>query len=477
MTPGPRTAYEKILDLHTVAKEPDGASLVYIDRVMLHERTGSITLSSLSESNRKILSPGRAFCTYDHIIDTYIGRGEKTAMPGGEAFIQSLRAGAREFGLQTFEIDDPRQGIVHVISPELGIALPGITMVCADSHTCTLGGLGAVAWGIGSTDCEHALATGTLRVPPKRMMRVTVNGHLAKGVTAKDLAIHLISQYGASGGHGSVVEFTGQAITDLEVEARMTLCNMVVEFGAFTGFIAADNKTFEYVRGRPFAPKEDQIAAAEAHWRSLGSDADAAYDEEIVLDATDVSPSITWGTSPEHAIAVDDVTPDLTTARDDATAKAWTRAYEYMDLTPGMRLTTVPITGAFIGSCTNSRLSDLRRASDILKGRKVKDGVRAICVPGSTQVRLAAEREGLDRIFKQAGFEWREAGCSMCFYAGGESFDRDDRVISSTNRNFESRQGPGTKTHLASPETVALSAINGMISDVRSLAGNQEANL
>jgi 3-isopropylmalate/(R)-2-methylmalate dehydratase large subunit len=248
MTPGPRTAYEKILDLHTVAKEADGASLVYIDRVMLQERTGSITLSSLLESNRQVLSPSRVFCTYDHIVDTYVGRGEKTTMPGGEAFIRSLRAGARSFGLRTFELDDPCQGIVHVVSPELGIALPGMTMVYADSHTCTLGGICAVAWGIGSTDCEHALATGTLAVTPKRMMRVTVNSRLGRWVAAKDLAINLISRYSASGGHGAVIEFAGQAIGALEVEARMTLCNMVVEFGAFTGLVPADARTLDYVR-------------------------------------------------------------------------------------------------------------------------------------------------------------------------------------------------------------------------------------
>ena len=466
---GSRTAYEKILDLHTVAKDADGSALVFIDRIMLHERMGPLALIGIIESGREILAPDRVFCTYDHIIDTYPGRGDKTTAPNGEEFIESLRAGVRTLGLRSFDIDDPRQGIVHVIAPEHGIALPGITMICPDSHTFTLGGIGAVAWGVGSTDCEHALATGVLRVTPKRIMRVTVGGRLSSWVTAKDLAIHLISKHSASGGHGAVVEFGGEAIDALEVEARMTLCNMVVEFGAFTGLVPSDGKTLDYVRGRPFAPQADMVKTVEAHWRSLASDPGAKFDQEIELNAADVAPTVTWGTSPEYAVPVDQATPDPADAGDEATAAGWARSMEYMGLTPGIPLTSIPIDGAFIGSCTNARISDLRRAAAVLKNRTVADGVLAICVPGSTQVRLAAEREGLDKIFTAAGFQWRESGCSLCVFAGGESFAHGDRVVSSTNRSFEGRQGPGTRTHLASPETVALSAVNGRISDVRAL--------
>jgi 3-isopropylmalate/(R)-2-methylmalate dehydratase large subunit len=369
-------------------------------------------------------------------------------------------------GVRLFDLGDPNQGIVHVISPELGIVLPGLTLVCPDSHTCSQGALGALAWGIGSTQAEHALATSTLRVEKPRTMRITIDGCLSPGVTAKDLALHLLGRFGVGGGKGHVVEYAGEAVRAMDIEARLTLCNMATEFAAFSAIIAPDQTTFDYLAGRKFAPSGAAWDRAREQWADLASDAEARFDVELSVDAADVSPMVTWGASPQQVVALDGSVP----AFDDAgldTREAHARALAYMDLTPGQALQGLAISAAFIGSCTNSRLSDLRRAAAILKGRKVADGVRAICVPGSTQVRAEAEAEGLHTIFLDAGFEWRESGCSMCFFAGGESFGPRERVISSTNRNFESRQGPETRTHLASPETVAASAIAGAIADPR----------
>jgi 3-isopropylmalate/(R)-2-methylmalate dehydratase large subunit len=350
---------------------------------------------------------------------------------------------------------------VHVVSPEQGIVQPGITLVCPDSHTCSQGALGALAWGIGSSEAEHALATNTLRVNKPKTMRVNFEGCLAEGVTAKDMILHLIGAYSASGGSGYAIEFAGGAVRALEIEARLTLCNMAVEFSAFSGLVAVDEKTIGYLEGRPYAPKASAWTAAVADWRQLVSDEGAGFDKQISIDCADIRPTVTWGNSPEHACAIDALVPSVADAADDNAAQAINRALEYMGLTSGQRLTDLPITGAFIGSCTNSRISDLRAAAAVLKGRKVADTVSAICVPGSTAVKLQAELEGLDKIFIAAGFEWRESGCSMCFFAGGESFGFQERVVTSTNRNFESRQGPQTRSHLASPVTVAASAIAG----------------
>ncbi|QMW23604.1 3-isopropylmalate dehydratase large subunit [Sandaracinobacteroides saxicola] len=452
--------FEKIWSHHVVAAIDDATALIAIDRVFLHERTGSVALKSLAEAGRPVVDPGRVFATMDHIVSTRPGRGDATEMPGGTAFITETRDAARAAGINLFDVTDRDQGIVHVVSPELGIVLPGLTLVCPDSHTCTQGAMGALAWGIGSTEAEHALATGTLRVTKPKTMRVTVEGRLAPGVTAKDLALHLIARFGAAGGVDHAVEYAGEAVRALPMEARLTLCNMATEFGAFTGLIAPDAVTFDYLKGRRHAPAGAVWDAAVAQWQGLVSDNGSMFHVEHAISANEVVPMVSWGTSVQQSVAVDGRVPD----------DAATRSLEYMGLEAGQAVAGLPVTGAFIGSCTNSRLSDLERAAAIVRGRRVADGVRALVVPGSQAVKRAAEAAGLDRVFVEAGFEWRESGCSLCFYAGGESFGPRERVISSTNRNFESRQGPGTRTHIASPETVAASAIAGKIADARDYA-------
>ncbi len=461
------TVIEKIWNEHQIADLGDGTCLIYIDRVFLHERTGSVALKGLEAAGRKVRNPEQAFCTMDHIVDTFPGRSDDTTLPGGTAFIQTTRAAAQAAGINLFDLGDQRQGIVHVISPEQGIALPGATVVCPDSHTGTLGGLGALAWGIGSTEAEHALATKTLVVKKPKTMRVNFEGELPTGITAKDMILKLIGEHTASGGVGYAIEFAGAAVRALPIEARLTLCNMTVEFGAWTGLIAPDEQTFAYVQGRPYAPNAAQWDQAVAHWRTLQSDPDARFDKEISIDCASIVPQVTWGTSPMHETGIDGLVPDPAQIADSAVRSSVERALEYMDLQPGTPLEGVPIDAAFLGSCTNSRISDLRAAADILRGRKVAPGVKAICVPGSGLVKAEAEAEGLDKVFTDAGFEWRESGCSMCFFAGGESFGLEERVVSSTNRNFENRQGPRTRTHLASPTTVAASAVKGYLTDVR----------
>ncbi|MCP5328022.1 MAG: 3-isopropylmalate dehydratase large subunit [Sinobacteraceae bacterium] len=463
-----RTLFDKLWSQHEVLTLGGSVSLIAIDRIFLHERTGSVALKSLRQAARPVVDPSRVFCTMDHIVDTLPGRGDDTRMPGGKAFIVETREAATEAGIRVFDVRDPQQGIVHVISPELGIVLPGATVVCPDSHTCTQGAMGALAWGIGSTEAEHALATGTLRVNRPKTMRVRFEGPLAPGVTAKDLTLALISRHGSVGGNGYAVEFAGSAVRSLEIEARLTLCNMATEFSAFTGMIAPDDKTFEYLRGRRYAPQGELFERAVAQWRELVTDEGARFDREITIDVGELAPMITWGTSPQHAVPVTGAVPTL--EQSGTPREAYERALTYMGLEPGTRLDQLAIDAAFIGSCTNSRISDLRRAAKILEGRKVAPNVRAICVPGSMTVKRQAEAEGLDQVFRDAGFEWRESGCSMCFFAGGESFGTRERVVSSTNRNFESRQGPETRTHIASPETVAASAIAGRLADVREIA-------
>ncbi|KPF71759.1 MAG: 3-isopropylmalate dehydratase large subunit [Blastomonas fulva] len=454
------TLFDRIWDAHVVACLPGGAALVAIDRVLLHERTGAAALNALRDAGRTVADPGRVFAMMDHIVDTLPGRTDRTLMPGGQAFITETRAAARAAGIRLFDVGDPDQGIMHVVSPELGIVLPGLTLIAPDSHTCTQGALGALAWGIGSSEAEHAMATGTLRLTRPRAMRVTFTGAPAPGVTAKDMMLSLIAAHGAGGGAGHVVEFAGPAVTALDMEARMTLCNMATEFSAFAGLIAPDSVTFAWLKGRRYAPQGADWDAALAQWQTLRSADDAAFDAEITLDAASIAPMVSWGTSPQASVAVSGNVP----------ADAGQAMLDYMALAAGAPLIGTPIDAAFIGSCTNARLSDLRRAAALLKGRHVAPGIRAICVPGSSAVRRAAEAEGLDRVFVDAGFEWRMSGCSMCFFAGGESFAEGSRVISSTNRNFESRQGLRVKTHIASPETVAASAIAGAIADARELA-------
>lgn len=463
----PQTLFEKIWQNHLIEPLDDGAGLIYIDRVFLHERTGSIALKSLEADNRTVVNPEQVFCTMDHIVDTFPGRTDKTTMPSGEDFIIATREASHTAGINLFDVNDPLQGIVHVISPELGIVQPGATLVCPDSHTCSQGALGALAWGIGSSEAEHALATKTLRVTKPKNMKVEFNGDLPYGVTAKDMILHLIGKYSAAGGAGYMVEFCGDTVTQLDIEARLTLCNMAVEFSAFSGIIAPDQKAIDYLAGRKYAPKGENWVKAVEYWQTLYTDPAANFDKVIKIDSSEISPTITWGNSPQHTSAIDSIVPTPNKNLDKNQLNTLNKAMKYMGVTPGTVLTDLPIDGAFIGSCTNSRISDLRLVAQLLKGKKVAKGVNAICVPGSTSVKKQAEAEGLDKIFIAAGFEWRESGCSMCFNAGGESFGYQQRVVTSTNRNFESRQGPETRSHLASPITVAASAIAGRIADPR----------
>ena len=463
----PRTVIRKIWDEHLVKTLASGEALIAIDRVFLHERTGPAALQGLRAAGYEAMHPQLVFGTMDHIVDTLPPRSDKTLFKGGEAFIGAFRDDAKRAGIRLFDLHDPRQGIVHVVSPEQGIALPGLTLVCPDSHTCTVGGLGALAWGIGSTEGEHAIATQTLVRPKLREMRMRFEGTLAQGVSAKDMALAMIARFGSTGGDGHVIEYAGEAIRALDIEGRLTLCNLTVEFGAWTGLVAPDEKTIQWIAGRPFAPSGQTWQRAVAHWRTLTTDDAAVFDTEHSIDCSQLAPQVTWGTNPEMGSGIDGVVPDP--AHAGASRDNVARALEYMDLTPGHKLEGTKIDAAFIGSCTNSRLPDLREAAAILKGRKVAPGVKALVVPGSTQVKRDAEVEGLDRVFKEAGFEWRESGCSLCFFAGGDNFGNAKRVISSTNRNFEGRQGVGVRTHLASPATVAASAIAGAIADPRKL--------
>lgn len=457
-----QTLFDRLWEEHRVESLDDGTDLIYIDRVLLHERTGSIALTSLEADGRDVFSPPQVFCCMDHVVDTFPGRTDETTMPSGRDFIVATRSAVHRAGITLFDLGDPRQGIVHVVSPEQGIVQPGVTLVCPDSHTCTQGAFGALAWGIGSSEAEHALVTQTLRVKRPKTLRVNFDGALPPGVTAKDMILHLIARFGAGGGSGCAIEFAGSAVDALSMEARMTLCNMAIEFSAFTGLIAPDEKTIEFLRGRPYGPSGRELELAEQYWRELRSDADARFDKELQVDCAALEPCVSWGNSPEQSVFVSASVPDDADATEEGK-----RALAYMDLTPGQPLVGTPIDAAFLGSCTNARLSDLRLAAGILHGKKVAAGVKAICVPGSMQVRAAAEAEGLHEVFLAAGFEWRESGCSMCFYAGGEHFGREERVLSTTNRNFENRQGPRTRTHLASPATVAASALRGCISDPR----------
>jgi 3-isopropylmalate/(R)-2-methylmalate dehydratase large subunit len=454
--PKPRTLADKIRDAHHIADLPGGGALIAIDRIFLHERTGASALKSMAAAGRPVRDPARVFCVMDHIVDTRPGRGDQTLMVGGQSFITETREAALAAGITLFDVTDRDQGITHVISAELGIVLPGVNLVAPDSHTCTQGALGAMAWGIGSSEAEHAMATGVLRLEPAQSMRVTFTGALAAGVTAKDMALHLISTHGAGGGAGYIVEFTGPAVTALDMEARMTLCNMATEFAAVTAIIAPDDKTFAWLAGRRYAPTD----FSDPYWATLHTDEGAVFDAEIVIDAATIAPMVSWGTSPEHAVAIDGTVP-----------QGPARAHDYIGLEPGHAMLGTPIDAAFLGSCTNARLSDLRRAAALLKGRHIAASItKALVVPGSSAIKRAAEAEGLDKVFAAAGFEWRESGCSLCFYAGGEGFAPGSRTISSTNRNFEGRQGPGIRTHIASPEVVVASAVAGMIADPRAMA-------
>ncbi len=466
----PRTFLEKVWAAHVIARLGDDNDLLQVDRLVLHELSGSQAVRALAEAGRAPLCPGQVYTLIEHLISTRPGRGPNESLsPSGAVMIETTRRASQTWGFHFIDYDDPRQGVAHVVAPEQGIAFPGATLVCCDSHTSTVGGIGALAWGIGASEAEHVLATQALAQARPRTMRVNFNGRLAEGVTAKDMILALIAQVGAQAGIGFAVEYAGEAVRTLPVEGRMTLCNMSIEFSAKYGFVPPDEATIDYLRGRPFAPRGADWEAAVAHWRSLPTDTGARFDCEVDVDCSVLVPQVTWGTSPQHAIGVDARVPDPALAVDGQARELAERALAYMRLEPGQPLAGMPIDVAYIGSCTNARLSDLRAAARVLQGRKVKPGVQALCVPGSTTVKREAEAEGLDRVFRDAGFEWLESACGFCG-AVGDMRLADRRVISTTNRNFEGRQGPQTRTHLASPATVAASAVAGCIADPREFA-------
>ena len=466
----PRTSFDKIWDDHVIARLGDDTDLLQIDRLVLHELSGSQAVRALAEAGRTPMCRGQVFTVIEHLISTRPGRGPlDSPHKSGPIMIETTRKASREWGFHFIDYDDARQGIAHVVAPEQGIAFPGATLVCCDSHTSTVGGVGALAWGIGATEAEHVLATQALAQSRPAKMRVNFEGRLADGVYAKDMILALIGRIGAQGGIGYAAEFAGAAIRSMPIEARLTICNMSIEFSCKYGFVPADDTTIEYLANREFSPKGAQWEAATAYWRTLASDAGAAFDREVTIDCDTLLPQETWGTSPQHTVAIDARVPDPGTAADSEARGLAEKALAYMRLVPGTPMIGLPIDAAYIGSCTNARLSDLRAAAALLRGRKVKPGVQAVCVPGSTPVKHAAEAEGLDKVFRAAGFEWHESACGFCGHIGDDRF-ADLRVISTTNRNFEGRQGPQTRTHLASPATVAASAVMGAIADPRRIA-------
>ncbi|RRH82799.1 3-isopropylmalate dehydratase large subunit [Variovorax beijingensis] len=467
----PRTLFQKLWDQHHIADLPGGESLIHIDRHLLYEITSAQAFEGLRSTGRTVRNPELTYGTTDHLISTDRSRGDDT-VAGGKILIQAFRKNTREHAIRHFDVHDPQQGIVHVIAPELGIALPGVTLVCGDSHTGTVGALGAWAWGIGTSSVEQVLATQTLAVRKPKTMRIHVDGMLGNGVTAKDLILFLIGRIGTAGATGCALELSGQAISAMPMEGRFTLCNMGVEAGARTTVIAPDATTFDYVRGREFAPVGDAFEMAVSQWRGLASDEGAAYDAELHFDASVVAPQVTWGTSPEQVAAVDALVPDPAHIADKDERDAAQRAIEYMDIRPGAPLLGLKIDNVFIGSCTNSRISDLQAAAAVARGHKVAGHVRAIVVPGSMSVKREAEALGLDRIFLDAGFEWREPGCSMCAAVNSDRVAPGSRCVSTSNRNFEGRQGPGARTHLASPAVAAAAAIAGELTDTRKLGAS-----
>jgi 3-isopropylmalate/(R)-2-methylmalate dehydratase large subunit len=462
-----RTLLAKIWDQHVIAKMSDDTDLLHVDRHLLHDLGGSRGLLDLKSRNLDVHNPELTFATPDHAIST--ARGRSGTLKIGLELLAALRAETSANGITMFDLDEPGQGIVHVIGPELGLSLPGCLIVCGDSHTCTHGGLGALAFGIGSSELTHVLATQAIIQRRPKTMRVMFEGRLPFGVTAKDLILALIGHIGAAGGTGYAVEYAGSAIRDMPVEGRLTICNLSIELGAKMGLIAPDEKTYDYLRGRAYAPRGEMWDLAVAAWRRLPSDPDAVFDQEVVIDVETIIPQVTWGISPEHVIGVDGLIPDPRAVADPARRAAIESALDYMGLKPGAPIIGTPVDWVFIGSCTNSRLSDLRAAAEVARGRKVAPGVRAWVVPGSETVKRDAVAEGLDKLFTDAGFEWREPGCSMCLAANGETVAPGQRSVSTSNRNFIGRQGPRARTHLASPATAAAAAIFGAIADVRTM--------
>jgi 3-isopropylmalate/(R)-2-methylmalate dehydratase large subunit len=462
-----RTLYDKLWDAHVVRVNPDGTSLLYIDRHLVHEVTSPQAFEGLRLAGRRPWRPAANLATADHNVPTR-ARAQGIRDPVSRRQVETLDANCREFGITEFGMDDPRQGIVHVIGPELGATLPGMTVVCGDSHTSTHGALAALAFGIGTSEVEHVLATQCLVLKKSRNMRVWVEGRLPEGVYAKDLILAVIGRIGTAGGTGHTIEFAGPAIASLSMEGRMTVCNMAIEAGARAGMVAVDDKTIEYVRGRPFAPRGELWERAVAAWRELRSDPDAVFDKEVVLDASRLKPQVTWGTSPEMVVDVDAVVPDPAAEPDPVKRAAMEKALRYMGLAPGTPIRDIVVDKVFIGSCTNARLEDLRAAARVVAGKRVAPNVKlAMVVPGSGAVKRAAEAEGLDRVFKEAGFEWREPGCSMCLAMNEDRLAPGERCASTSNRNFEGRQGAGGRTHLVSPAMAAAAAIAGHFVDVR----------
>jgi 3-isopropylmalate/(R)-2-methylmalate dehydratase large subunit len=462
-----RTLLAKIWDQHVIARISEDTDLLHIDRHLLHDLGGSRGMLDLKSRGLKVHDPELTFATPDHAIST--ARGRAGTIKIGRELLAALRIETSASGIQMFDIDQPGQGIVHVIGPELGLSLPGCLIVCGDSHTCTHGGLGALAFGIGSSELTHVLATQALIQRRPKSMRVRFEGKIPLGVVAKDLILALIGHVGAAGGTGHAVEYAGSAIRSMPIEGRLTICNLSIELGAKMGLIAPDEMTYEYLRGRPYAPQAEMWEQAVNAWRQLPSDPDAVFDKEVVIDVEKIIPQVTWGISPEHVIGVDGRIPDPSAIGDPARRTAVETALEYMGLQPGAPIVGTPVDWVFIGSCTNSRLSDLRAAAEVARGRKVAAGVRAWVVPGSETVKREAVAEGLDRLFIDAGFEWREPGCSMCLAANGETVSPGQRSVSTSNRNFIGRQGPQARTHLASPASAAAAAIAGAITDVRAM--------
>jgi 3-isopropylmalate/(R)-2-methylmalate dehydratase large subunit len=462
------TLFDKIWNSHVIREVDDGVYLVHVDRHLVQETTCAPAFAGLHRAGRSVRSPDLTYAVIDHIVSTRPGRTGET-FEGGREFVRLIRDDCRANGIELFDVDDWRQGIVHVIAAELGIALPGSTLVCGDSHTATSGGIGAYAWGIGTTEVEHVLTTQTsLQRKPKRM-RVTFDGRTGPGIYAKDLILYLIGQAGIGAGRGFTVEYAGSAIRAMPIEGRLTICNMSIEMGSRSGLVAPDDTTFAFLAGRPFAPKGALWDAALESWRQLPSDPGAEFDREITIDCARIKPQITWGTTPQDVIGVDEGVPDPSAEPDGARSKAMTRAITYLGLTPGQPMEGLAVDVVFIGSCTNSRLSDLQAAATVARGRKVAAGVRALVVPGSTQVKRAAEAAGLHEVFLAAGFEWREAGCSMCVAVNDDFVAPGQRAVATSNRNFEDRQGPRSRTHLASPAMAAAAAVTGAITDVRKL--------
>jgi 3-isopropylmalate/(R)-2-methylmalate dehydratase large subunit len=462
----PRTLFDKIWDNHVVRTEDDGTALIYIDLHLTHEVTSPQAFAGLRAAGRKLRRPDRTIAVADHNVPT-TDRSKGIEDPESKLQVETLESNVKEFDVPYIPVDDIRQGIVHIIGPEQGLTQPGMTVVCGDSHTSTHGAFGALAFGIGTSEVEHVFATQSLVQKPAKNMRITVKGIPPKGTTGKDLILAIIGKIGTAGGTGHVIEYAGEAIKNLSMEGRMTVCNMSIEAGARAGLIAPDEKTFEYLKGKPYAPKGGQWEQAVSYWSSLPSDEGASYDKEIELDATTIEPYVTWGTSPQDALPITAMVPKPEEFDDEGRQAGVARSLEYMGLTGGMPITDIKVDTVFIGSCTNGRLEDFRAAAEIAKGQKVASGVRALAVPGSGLVKEAAEAEGLDKILMEAGFEWREPGCSMCLAMNADKLRSGERSASTSNRNFEGRQGPGGRTHLVSPAMAAAAAIKGHLADVR----------